>query len=63
MNRTTLAAFEALRNQQQNLIETIGRLVVLMKALPEGETRDSLLEEISCRDVIAEVMRKALDFA
>jgi hypothetical protein len=38
-----LAALETLRNQQHNLEETIGRLVMLMKTLPEGDARDSLL--------------------
>jgi hypothetical protein len=32
-----------------------------MKTLPEGESRCRLLDEISCLDVIADVMRKALD--
>lgn len=36
---TTLAALESLRNQQHNLEEMIGRLVALMKQLPEGESR------------------------
>jgi len=35
--------------------------LAMMKRLPEGEVRDGLLEEISCLDVIAEVMRRALD--
>lgn len=35
-----LAALEAIR-KQHNLEETIGRLVGLMKSLPEGETRES----------------------
>jgi len=54
---TTLAALEAIRNQQHHLEETIGRILALMKTLPEGEARDGLLEEISCLDVIAEVIR------
>jgi hypothetical protein len=57
----TAAAIEVLRNQQHNLVETISRLVEIMNALPEGEYRDKLLEEISCLDVIVEVMRRALD--
>jgi hypothetical protein len=32
-----------------------------MKTLPEGESRNQLLDEISCLDVIAEVIGKALD--
>ena len=54
---------EAFQNQQQNLQETIGRLVALMKNLPEGKSQYRLLDEISCLDVIAEVMRRALDSA
>jgi Tfp pilus assembly protein PilO len=56
-----LAALEALRNQQQNLEETIGRLQAIMKKLPDGEARDMLLEEISALDVIAETMGQALE--
>jgi hypothetical protein len=58
---TLLAALEALRNQHQHLEETIGRLVALMQGLPEGKVRNGLLDEISAVDVIAEVMRRALD--
>jgi hypothetical protein len=35
--------------------------VAFMKDLPEGESRDRLLNETSALDVIAEVMRRALD--
>jgi hypothetical protein len=59
---TILAALESLRSNHHSLIESISRLVALMKTLPEGEARDWLLNEISCLDVIAEVMRQALDF-
>ncbi len=58
---TQLACLEALQNQQQNHVDTIGRLVEIMKSMPEGEARAKLVDEISCLDVIAEVMRKALD--
>jgi hypothetical protein len=57
----TLADFEAPRNQQQNLAETNGRLVALVKNFPEGESREELLEKISCLDVIAEVMKRAVE--
>jgi hypothetical protein len=54
-NLTKRACLEALRNQQQNLAETISRLVTLMKTLPEGDAWDQFPEEISCLDMIAEV--------
>lgn len=60
-NLTLLAALEALRNQRQHLEETIGKLVALMQSHPEGRVRDGLLDEISALDVIAGVMRRALD--
>lgn len=56
----TLAALEAVRSQLQHLNETIARLVQLQLSLPAGEARNQLLEEISCLDVIAEVMHRAL---
>jgi hypothetical protein len=31
------------------------------EALPNGDQRDQLLDEISCLEVVAEVMRRALD--
>jgi hypothetical protein len=58
---TQLACLEALHNQQQNLVETIGKLVGIMKTLPEGEARSKLVDQISCLDVIAEVTKRALD--
>jgi hypothetical protein len=55
------AAMESFRNQQQYLEQTIGRLVKLMKTLPQGRARDTLLNEISALDVIAGGIRRALD--
>ncbi len=55
-----LASPEALQNQQQYLIETIGHLMDIMKSVPPGNTRAKMLDEICRLDVIAEVMRKAL---
>jgi hypothetical protein len=43
------------------LSKTSGKLVEIMKSLPEGEARARLLDEISALDVIAEVTRKALE--
>jgi hypothetical protein len=64
-NRTNpliaMAALEALSGQLHNLEETIGRLLELMKSLPEGEIRETLFREISCLDAISDVMRQALD--
>ena len=56
-----LATLEALRNQLHNLEETIGRLLEMTKSLPEGETRNWLLEEISALGLIADVIRQAVD--
>jgi hypothetical protein len=56
----TLAALEAVQAQLQHLVETIARLVRLQRSLPAGEARNQLLEEISCLDVIAEVMKRAV---
>jgi hypothetical protein len=58
---TQLACMEALGNQQHNLVETIGSLLEIMKSLPDGEARNQLLDEISCLDVLAEVMRMRLE--
>ena len=55
------AAMESLQNQQKYLEQTIGRLVKLMKTLPQGKARDTLLNEISALDVIAGGIRRALD--
>ncbi len=55
------AALEYLHQQRQNLIQTISGLVAVMKALPEGEARGRLLDEISCLDVIAENIGKGLE--
>jgi hypothetical protein len=56
----TLAALEAVQAQLQHLVETIARLVRLQRSLPAGSARNQLLEEISCLDVIAEVMKNCL---
>jgi hypothetical protein len=56
-----LACLEALRNQQLNLEECIRDLLDILRSLPEGDSRDKLLDKISCLDVILEVMKKALD--
>ena len=53
-----LACLEALPNQQQNLVETIGKLVEIIKSLPEGEARDRLLDKIDCLDAIADVIKR-----
>jgi protein required for attachment to host cells len=58
---TRLAAEEGLRNQQVNLVDVIGQLVVLAKPQPEGDLRNKLFDRISELDVIAEVMRLALN--
>ena len=55
------AQLEGLRNCLRNLEETIGSLVELMLSLPEGPIREQLLEEVSCLDSIADVMRKAME--
>lgn len=55
------AALTALRKQQNNLTETIAHLVELSLSQPENELRAELLEEISCLDSIADLMRQALD--
>jgi hypothetical protein len=60
-DRTIQAVLPAPRNTPPNLEEIIRSLVKIHKSLPNGEQRDQLLDEISCLDVIAEVMRKALD--
>ena len=56
-----VAAEEALRSQLGNIVEVIAKLVKLAKSLPEGEIRNQLFDRISELDVIAEVIRKALD--
>jgi|WetSurMetagenome_2_1015567.scaffolds.fasta_scaffold1211849_2 hypothetical protein len=58
----TLASLEVIQNQLQHLDQTIGRLVRLQQSLPAGDARNQLLEELSCLDVISEVMKRALDF-
>ncbi len=55
------ACLEIVRNQQTNLVETVGRLVQIMESMPEGDARAGLLEEISCLDVIEKIKKKALD--
>jgi hypothetical protein len=55
-----LASLEAVRNQLEHLEQTIPRLVKLQQSLPAGEVRNQLLEEISCLDVIAEVMKRGV---
>jgi hypothetical protein len=54
-------AEEAIRNQLHNLERTIGQLVEMAKALPEGNLRNELFDKISCLDSIGDVMRQALD--
>jgi hypothetical protein len=56
-------SLEALRNQQKNLLETIGRLLELIKQMLEAEIRDKLFREISCLDSIADVIRQDLILA
>jgi hypothetical protein len=60
-DRTIQAALLALRNPQPNLVETIARIVKIQQSLPIGEQRDQLLDEISCLDVISEVMKRAME--
>lgn len=60
-NTQRFTCLEAIQNQQQHLVQTIGRIVEIMKSLPEGEIRSKLVDEISCLDVIAEVTKKALN--
>jgi hypothetical protein len=56
-----LASLEVIQNQLPHLEATIARLVKLHKELPAGDARNLLLEEISCLDVISEVMKMAVD--
>jgi hypothetical protein len=60
-NMTNLAVLIALWNWQHSPMEIIARLLEILKSLPEGEARGKLLDGISCLDVIAEVMRRALE--
>jgi hypothetical protein len=57
-NLTIQALFESIRNQQYNLGDIIGRLLKILDSLPEGKTRDKLLDEISCLVAISQMMRK-----
>ena len=61
MSETLRIHLEALRACLENLEDTIRRLLGLMQALPKGEARDRLVDEISCLDSVGDVMRKALD--
>lgn len=61
MSETLRIHLEALRGCLENLEDTIRRLLGLTQSLPIGETRDRLLEEISCLDSIGDVMRRGLD--
>jgi hypothetical protein len=61
LSPTQQACLEGIDNQLEHLHQTISRLVVLQQELPEGECRDRLLNEISCLDVILEVMKRAAD--
>jgi hypothetical protein len=56
-----LAAEEVLRNQLDNMVEVITKLVKLAASLPEGDTRNQLYDRISELDVIADGIRRALD--
>ena len=58
-----LASLEVIQNQQEHLEQTIARLVRLQQSLPAGDARNQLLEEISCLDVISEVMRWAVEIS
>jgi hypothetical protein len=58
---TRIAAEEALRNNLEVLTETIGRIVLIAKSMPAGERRNSLFDEISNLDVVAETAKIALD--
>lgn len=55
-----LASLEIVQNQLEHLEATITRLVGLQQSLPAGDARNQLLDEISCLDVIAEVMKGAV---
>jgi hypothetical protein len=48
-------------NKLHDLEEAIGNLLESMTSLPEGDSRNRLLEEISSLDSIADVMRRTLD--
>jgi hypothetical protein len=54
------ACMNALGSCQKMLEETIGRMMELMKALPEGEVRDKLMDEIKIVDVTADTIRWAV---
>ena len=56
-----LASLEVIQNQLEHLEQTIARLVRLQQSLPAGDARNQLLEEISCLDVISEVMKGAVE--
>ncbi|MBZ5495556.1 MAG: hypothetical protein LAP85_04075 [Acidobacteriia bacterium] len=55
------AALLAIRNQHHNLEETIASLVDVTLSQPVGKLRNALLQEVSCLDSIADLMRQALD--
>jgi len=61
LQRRHQSCLESLRNQKQNLEQTIARLMALMKMLPEEKARNELLEEISVLDVIAENIVRAVE--
>jgi hypothetical protein len=60
LSLTQQACLETIENQFEHLQLSIARLVKMQQELPEGEHRDRLLNEISCLDVIVEVMRVAV---
>ena len=55
------AALLAIRTQHHNLEETIASLVQVTRSQSEGNLKDELLQEVSCLDSVAALMRQALD--
>jgi hypothetical protein len=56
-----IIATEAIRNQLENLEETIGSLHRLSLATPRDAKWNEVRDVVICLDSIADVMRQALD--
>ena len=58
---TRIVAEEAIRNQLHSRARTIGQLVKMAKALPEGDLINKLFNKVTCLDSIADVIRQTLE--